>query len=302
MRDGRREVDRKVDAEVVRLVESALSGAKQRAGWFRSRCPFCAERDQSFSYNPVTGYWHCFRCRENGFLHDVPEELIGAGPSEEEVAAELEEARRPPPSFTLLAEDDSETLAPAREYLLRRGVPERVWGPAQLGACYEGRYEERIVVPNVMLDGSWLGYTTRSYDPECPKKFAYRYPRGAWRGHVVWNEAALYADTDELLYVVEGVLKGLPYWPHAVAFLGNSGPSVVTDEQFAMLRSSRRPLVVVLDGDAHVQGWALAMRLRVAGCLAGAVRLPPKTDPDEVDAYELWEAARESLGRLADGV
>lgn len=292
MRDSREDVER------VRLIEAALSNAKQRAGWWRSACPFCMTKDQTFSYNPVTGYWHCFRCRERGVLPDVPEQLIGAGPAPEELAAERALACTPPECFCPLADDDSETLAPARAYLEKRRVPREVWGPAQVGACDEGRYASRIVVPNLMLDGSWLGYTTRSYDPATPKKMAYRYPPGGWRGGVVWNEAALHAETDEPLYVVEGVLKGLPYWPHAVAFLGNSGPSVVTPEQFAMLSHSRRPLVVVLDGDAHQQGWALAMRLRLAGCVAGSVKLPPRTDPDEVDAAELWEAARDCLGRL----
>lgn len=280
-----------------RIVELALSTAKQRAGWWRSPCPFCEGRDPTLSYNPETGYWHCFRCRERGTL-DVPEFLVGAGPTPEQTAAELEEARRPPEGYWPLAGDTSYSFGPARDYLHNRGVPETAWAEAQIGACVEGKYRGRIVVPNLQGDGSWLGYTTRSYDKATPKKCAYRYPGGSWRGSVVWNVRALSVATDEPVYVVEGVLKGLPYWPHAVAHLGNSGPSAVTPQQFAMLAASRRPLAVVLDGDAHEQGWALAMRLRMEGCTAGSIRLPPNTDPDEVDAAWLWEEARASLGRM----
>lgn len=283
--------------ERVRAVELALQNAKQRAGWWRAPCPWCEKPDPTLSYNPETGYWHCFRCRERGKL-DVPEFLIGQGPTPEERAAELAEAQRPPEGFSLLAGDTSWTFGPARDYLHKRGVPEFAWAEAQVGACADGRYARRIVVPNIQPDGSWLGYTTRAYDAATPKKLAYRYPGGSWRGSTIWNVRALLEETDEPLYVVEGVLKGLPYWPHAVAHLGNSGPAAVTPAQFALLASARRPLVVVLDGDAHEQGWALAMRLRLEGCVAGAVRLPPRTDPDEVDAAWLYEEARASLGRL----
>ena len=281
-----------------KIVEVALAEAKQRAGWWRAPCPFCEGRDPTLSYNPETGYWHCFRCRERGQLGDVPEDLIGRGPTPEQREAELEEARRPPEGYHPLAGDDSYTFGPARDYLVRRGVREEVWGEAQIGACAEGRYARRIVVPNLQPDGSWLGYTTRSYDKAVPKKLAYRYPGGSWRGTVVWNARALSVETDEPLYVVEGVLKGLPYWPDAVAHLGNSGPAAVTPQQFSLLCAAKRPLVIVLDGDAHEQGWALAMRLRLEGCTAGAVRLPAGKDPDEVDAAWLWEEARASLSTL----
>lgn len=284
--------------ERARAIELTLSTARHRAGWWRAPCPFCEGRDPTFSYNPTTGYWHCFRCRERGTLGDVPEFLLGAGPTPAEQQREIEEARRPPEGYWPLAGDDSYTFAPAREYLRKRGVREDVWAEAQIGACADGKYRGRIVVPNLQPDGSWLGYTTRSYDKATPKKFAYRYPGGSWRGSVVWNVRALTEATDEPLYVVEGVLKGLPYWPHAVAHLGNSGPNAVTPQQFALLCTATRPLVVVLDGDAHEQGWALAMRLRLEGKVAGSVRLPPGTDPDEVDGAWLYEEARASLGAL----
>lgn len=279
------------------IVEATLTTARQRAGWWRARCPFCEERDTSFSYNPETGFWHCFRCREKGTLGDVPEALLGGGLTKQD-ESELARARRPPESFTLLADDDSDTLAHARAYLEERKIPEHVQRAAQVGACFEGVYADRIVIPNLQLDGSWLGYTTRLIGKRVDKRAKYRYPPGPWRSAVLHNEAALYERTQEACYVVEGAFDVLALWPHAVALLGSSGPFAASDQQLAMLREASRPLVVVLDGDAWETGWSLAMRLRMLGCIAGAVRLAPGLDPDEVDPATLWEEGRAALGSL----
>lgn len=276
-------------ADKERVVRAALAGAKHRAGWYRTRCPFCQGRDDSFSYNPDTSYFHCFRCPVRGKL-DSTEELDFHKPPPEQLDAEQAALTRPPDGFELLAGDMSITLAPARDYMHKRGIPEWVWEEAQVGACGFGPYAGRVVIPNLMPDGSWYGYTTRAFDKCVNKKFAYRYPKGTWRGAVLHNQPALWEDTQEHLYVVEGAFDALFLWPHAVAVLG-----MPSEQQVALLASSRRPLVVVLDADAWEKGMALSLRLRLEGCRAGYVRLLDGADPDEVDSAELWEAARESL-------
>ena len=82
----------------------------------------------------------------------------------------------------------------------------------------------------------------------------------------------------------------MPYWPHAVAFLGK--PS---HEQVDMLMDCDRSIVIVLDGDAWREGWALAERLKLAGKRAAMVRLPPKTDPNDVDRRWLVTEARKAI-------
>ena len=272
------------------IVRAALRQAKHRAGWWRAACPFCQGRDDSFSYNPETHYFHCFRCPVRGMLHEEVEELVGAGPSKEEQSAALLAITKPPEGFFLLAGDMSQTLAPARDYMHKRGIPEHVWHEAQVGACAHGKYAGRVVIPNLLDDGGWFGYTTRAYDKGVPKKLAYKYPPGSWRGDVVYNQPALHSRSREHLYIVEGAFDALFLWPHAVAVLG-----MPSERQVALLAGSKRPLVAVLDADAWVQGWALSQKLRLEGCRAGAVRLVDGADPDEVDPAWLWEAARESL-------
>ena len=274
------------------IVRAALSGAKHRAGWWRNRCPFCMGSDDSFSYNPQTSYWHCFRCSTRGKLDGEIEELVAATEANKaKNASELEAIKKPPDGFFLLAGDTSHSLAPARDYMHSRNIPERVWHEAQVGACAWGPYAGRVVIPNLMPDGSWFGYTTRVWGKPLNKKLKYKYPRGSWRGDVLHNQPALHGDSEELLYVVEGAFDALFLWPHAVAVLG-----MPSERQISMLTTTRRPLCVVLDADAWEQGWSVAMRLRLEGCTAGCVRLLDGADPDEVDQAWLWEEARASFG------
>lgn len=275
-----------------KIIQVALSMAKLRAGWWRAPCPFCGGKDDTLSYNPTTGYYHCFRqaCRTKGVLGEVPEDLVGAGPTADEQAAEIALVQRPPEDYVPLAGDDSLIFADARKYLRQRKLPEHVWREAQVGACVSGRYAGRIVIPNLMPDGSWYGYTTRAYSKSVPKKFAYRYPPGGWRGEVMHNLPAIWQKTDEVLYVVEGAFDALALWPHAVAVLG-----MPSERQLQLLASATRPLCVVLDADAWEVGWSVAMKLRVMGATAGAVRLMDGLDPDEVDPSDLWEWAQSSL-------
>jgi DNA primase len=145
-----------------------------------------------------------------------------------------------------------------------------------------------VVVPILSPDGEWLGHVGRSWqkDAELP----YLYGKGLQRRETLYNAAALNVQTDKPVMVVEGVLDALALWPDAVAVLGK--PS---EPQIWALADAARPVAVVLDGDAWSEGEALAMTLRLEGQRAGSVRLPPKTDPDEVDRGWLDEEVRRCL-------
>jgi len=90
--------------------------------------------------------------------------------------------------------------------------------------------------------------------------------------------------------VVEGVFDALALYPNAVAVLGKA-----SEAQMEALQESKRPVVIVLDGDAWQEGWAMAARLKFKGQRAGSVRLPPKLDPDEVDPAWLQEEVKKAL-------
>lgn len=288
-----------------RLIEGVLAGARVHgSGYAKVACPFCEERkgssdgSRSLSYHAATRFWHCFRCGAKGRVDDASglgEEL---SPDRAPDPDRNDEARRPPESFQLLDAEARASLVYSRavRYLRGRGVSDERMEAAGIGACLGGKFAGRVVVPVLGDRREWLGFTARAFIPVRDKKLKYRYPPGDWRRGVLYHRAALDAETEEPAYVVEGAFDALAHWPHAVALLGDA-----QEEQIPVLLRARRPLVVVLDGDAWEKGWALAQRLILEGSRAGAVRLPPGKDPDEVDPYWLWEEARASLegGALA---
>lgn len=277
-------------------VLSALATARMRGSWWRSDCPFCIDRvgkpdkDKCLSVHSVGGGFKCFRCGVRGRV-ELPD-----GYTTQPVVREPDADRsiKPPEGFVEVsspAAQGSLSLEPALAYLRSRNLLEEVWEEAHIGACVSGLYAGRVVVPVLAEDNAtWLGFSSRIWTKNCDKRLKYRNATGEWKSTTIYNPNALTEDTDEHCYIVEGCFDALALWPDAVAVLGDA-----TDTQVAMLAKARRPLVVVLDGDAWQKGWSLAMKLRLYGVRAGAIQLPVGKDPDEMDPSWLWEAARDSL-------
>ena len=263
-------------------------------GFGRVNCPFCvervgkADRKRCFSVAPDTGWFRCFRCGVTGRLNGFADERYA--PKEEQPQQPSPQAAQPPESFTPVYEGAGLTafvLKPARDYLASRNLTVEQQAQARIGACAQGKYQKRVVVPVLDADGdSWLGWVARAWQKDAERK--YLYPSGMVRS--LYNHAALLVETTEPVYVVEGVFDALALWPHAVAVLGKP-----TDAHLEALAAAKRPVVFVLDGDAHEEGWAYSMRLKLDGQRSGNVRLAPGVDPDEVDLADLWDAAHLAL-------
>jgi len=281
-------MDRSEKAAIAR--RAAGQTKPSSSGWGRTNCPFCysrigkPDRKQSFGVLFTTGAYHCFRCGVSGRIPEFA--TIEETPSVED-ALIAKEALKPPDGFLQLTEEparSSLSAEPARAYLRSRGLPEDIWGSAKIGACLSGKHMGRVIVPVLSPDGDWQGWVGRAWVKHA--EMAYLYPRGMRRGEVLYNHAALFVPTDRPVMVVEGVFDALALWPDAVAVLGK--PS---SDQISTLAASKRPVAVVLDGDAWEEGDWLAMRLRLEGQKAGSVKLPPRKDPDEVNKSWLYEAA-----------
>lgn len=271
--------------------EKSCGQARQGGGaWRRGICLACQERTGkpdrrgSFSFNPSTGFYQCFKCGIVGRL-DGYQHLEAPAPEER---PDME----PPEGFYELCRGegrDSLSLEPARHYLRSRGLrDETLWREARLGACAEGHFASRVVVPVLSPDGEWRGFVARAWVKK--HQVPYLYPKGMARRELLYNHAALLRQTDAPVFVVEGVMDALALWPDAVAVLGK--PS---EPQILALAEAPRPVVACLDGDAWQEGEELAMRLRLEGQRAGNIILPPKKDPDEVPRGWLDEEARRCL-------
>lgn len=270
------------------------------SGWARAFCPFCdvirgtPDRERALSIHTEHGGFHCHRCGTSGRLagHEAEQTLEDL----RKVRPNGDDAQKPPPGFVFLQEEagrESMALDPARDYLTLRGVSEEVQAEIHVGAVASGDYANRVVIPVMADDATWMGWCARLWAAKCDKKKKYRFPNAMPRGEVLFNHRALYVRTDEPVYVVEGAFDVLPHWPHAVAVFGD-----VTQIQLETLALAHRPVVFVPDGDAWIKGEMLAYQLRLEGQMAGWVRLPPKKDPDEVPTDWLWEEARKNLRRL----
>jgi hypothetical protein len=273
------------------LVLAAVRNARPSGGgWLRSICPFCVERTGkpdrkgAFGFNSDSKVFHCFKCGYRG-------KLPGGK------ARDLPEVERPTgletvSSYLPLWEGDGLTALvteDARKYLEGRSIGIDMWRAASIGAAVRGAHDGRIIIPLFGDDGeTWLGWVGRAWVKKAERP--YLYARGMPRGVLLYNHEALLCETDDPAMVVEGVFDTFPVWPDGVAVLGK--PS---EPQITQLAAANRPIAVVMDGDAWMEGWALAMQLRMLGQRAGAVRLPPKKDPDEVPVSWLREEMRRCI-------
>lgn len=296
------------------IIEGMLGNGRAAPGsaWIKLRCAFCPivvgkeDSGRSFAYNRASSGYICFRCGVKGYLEGGTERFahIPIGPTD----TQLKALREPPlgyfPIWPGTPGFESPGAADARAHLEKRGIPKELWTRAQIGyssvkweitkdengadkAKYNLAYG-RVIVP-FLGDGGWMGWSGRSVLKDAQKSDKYRLQKHP--DFVFYNHEAIYETTSEPVYVVEGVMDALAYWPNAVAVCGD-----VTEHQLDVLALARRPVVFVPDGDAWEKGLARMCRLRLDDVVCGCVRLPPKKDPDEVDRYALWEAARASLG------
>jgi DNA primase len=279
------------------LALEALDGAKKSGdGWWRANCPYCMEltgkedKRASLGIKPGIAFFTCFKCGARGRLPD--DDVLTSFKAIVEPKAEGEVTFEAPPGFEALGDDDAWTstfLEEPREYMGKRGISRATIISAGIGAVVFGKLAGRIVVPCFDLDGdTWLGYSARDWTGKQDPK--YKYPYGMQRQRFLYNQGALYKDTDEPVMIVEGVFDALPYWPNAVACLGKPGE---THRKLLADEAITRPIAVCLDGDAHEEGWSLSEILKLNGRRSGFVHLPPCTDPCSVDREWLKQEARQ---------
>jgi hypothetical protein len=277
--------ERRAYAEKCEEVAQSFRDSARREGprHYRILCPFCTSSktgraDYSMNVGAATGVFHCFRCDERGKLRAPPDADL----------AELEQAEReaeqpdevgPPEGFIPLGHEpglSAESLAEARAYAAKRFITPELARTLRVGAVLDGYYAGRLILPVLDADGvTWRGWVGRDWTGLADKP--YLYPRGMPRGKFMFNHGALWDATDDPLLIVEGVLDAIPFWPDAAAVLGKPSNDMVED-----MERAERPLVICLDGDAWREGHALALRLQLAGRRAGALKLPPRKDPDEL--------------------
>lgn len=255
-----------------------------------------ATRKKNLTLDRATGKWFCFRCHKLGHLD---------GWEADEAAVRASQARGralpvfdPPAGWQPIGERPTAATSAAYTYARSRGIQPRAISEARMGVslskppCEEDQdFRNRIIIPVLDADNTtWLGYVGRTLGKS---SLTYMYKRGMLRSEILYNQSQVYVQTEEPLLVVEGTLDVAFVWPNAVATLGTW-----SEAQFQILLEARRPVAVVLDGDAWRKGEALSLKLRLYGATAGHVRLPPTLDPDDVDPAWLREEVQRCLKKI----
>lgn len=270
-------------ADNPRVVE-AFRGVTDTGKTARAICPFCVSaghitRNRNLVLVRSTGFYKCFRCSRRGKLGSD----VDLADGQETIQSSLNQAKLvdPPPGWVEIA-DAPMLCSGALSYALKRGLTMQQIHHAHMGIATEKGpdkqdFRGKLIIPIQNMLGEWQGYVGRDYTGRSWQK--YMYPSGMDRGSIIYNERVIYKNRDSPVYIVEGCLDAICLYPHmdGAAVLGGE-----SDRQVEILSKSRRPLVVMYDGDAWRKGEALAMRFALMGLKAGWIKLPPGKDPDEV--------------------
>jgi hypothetical protein len=272
------------------IARESRGASVNATGWIRVNCPACPSRVFKHDHNKccwvnaTSGVFGCWRCGLKGKLGNYePREIVVPDSLELGAPAGYVPLGRGPGATAL-------SLQRARAYLAERCRPE-LWAPREIGACTQGKYLGRIIVPVLGDDQEWLGWVGRDWTGQALRK--YTYPAGFQRGMNFYNGEALYQQTEEPVLITEGIFDALAHWPNAVAVMGK--PS---HWQMEALQACERPIAIVLDGDARYESWAVAAKLRLYGQRAVSIPLEPLQDPNQVPVEVLRQKVHEALTTL----
>lgn len=150
----------------------------------------------------------------------------------------------------------------AYNYLKSRHVSDETITRYNIGFCYEGLYQNRIIIPSYDNDGDLNYFTARSI--ETKPKLKYRNPE-AEKDVIIFNEHLI--NWELPIYIVEGPFDSL--------FLSNSIPMLgkkMSDYLFDKLYNNAKKIIIVLDGDAYQDSEKLYYKLN-GGKLFGKIWL-----------------------------
>jgi hypothetical protein len=257
------------------VLEAVADTRPSPSGWVRVVCPFCLASGhettkKKLSVSFETGFFQCWRadCGIKGFI-DLDERTLKKYKKADK-KAEPDDGRVPLPADFIPLSPHNSGLSVKKfyAYLESRFIREQTIVEAKLGACLVGEYANKVVIP-VFHSGEVAGFTSRSVvgkDFMNPPKFK--------RTHFMLNGDALQEESDEPVVIVEGPFDCLRHWPYAVACFGKP-----TAHHEKLIRAAKRPVVIGLDADAQMEGWALALKLELAGQNVRFLKIRPGTDP-----------------------
>ena len=170
----------------------------------------------------------------------------------------------------------------ALAYIKKRNITDLMLQIYNIGFCYSGIYENRIIVPSYDENKRLNYFIARSYLDK--PKMKYKNPE-AQKEIIIFNEYLI--DWFMPIYIVEGAFDSI-FLPNSIPMLGK----VMGEKLFSLLYEKALSVVVVLDGDAWENSQKIYHKLN-GGRLFGKVwtiKLPLDKDiadlQGKLDNYE----------------
>jgi DNA primase len=158
----------------------------------------------------------------------------------------------------------------AYNYIKGRNITNEIIEKYDIGFCYQGEYENRIIIPSYDSEGEINYFIARSYLSKT--KMKYKNPQ-VDKESLIWNEDKI--NWDRRVYIVEGAFDSV-FLPNSIPMLGK----FITKKLYDTLYDNAKEIVIVLDGDAWEDAIKLYHKLN-CGKLMGKiwiVRLPIEKD------------------------
>lgn len=135
----------------------------------------------------------------------------------------------------------------AFNYIKKRNITDTMLQMYNIGFCYHGEYENRIIIPSYDSEHNINYFIARSYLDKT--KMKYKNPE-AQKEIIIFNEYLI--NWDEPIYIVEGAFDSI-FLPNAIPMLGK----FMSEHLFLKLYDNAKKITIVLDPDA----WGDAERL-----------------------------------------
>jgi DNA primase len=148
----------------------------------------------------------------------------------------------------------------AFNYLQKRNVTDLMIQMYNIGFCYTGHYEHRIIIPSYDSENRLNYFIARSYLNNT--KMKYKNPE-VDKESLIWNEHLI--NWNDPVYIVEGAFDSI-FLPNSIPMLGK----FMTQNLFNRLYDSAKKVIIVLDPDAWTDSEKLFHKLN-CGKLMGNV-------------------------------
>jgi DNA primase len=129
----------------------------------------------------------------------------------------------------------------AVSYLKKRNIDDELIKKFNIGFCYTGPYENRIIIPSYDLNNEINYFVARSFLSKT--KLKYKNPE-AQKEIIIFNEHLI--NWDNTVYLVEGVFDSI-FLPNSIPMLGK----FLSEHLFTKLYENAKKIIIILDPDAR---------------------------------------------------